>query len=170
MKRHLSLEPFSRDHNVGLALARRLTLASAEAQSVRRQVVQSLVRYWRDELEDHFVEEERMLCPMIRSKEFWDRMLAEHCEFHALVDELSSDMVDRVRVARAGALLHDHIRWEERTLFPEIERTASERELRSLLEQTAVLEESRAQSSWAPKRGELMRARAAAAVLAETGD
>ncbi len=47
-------------------------------------------------------------------------------------------------VLELGRLLNDHIRWEERELFPLIERSASAEQLRNLTQETERLEQGRA--------------------------
>ena len=57
MKRAFALEPFSRDHNDGLHLARTLKEERPAAPALAREA-------WEGELADHFAEEERLLGPL----------------------------------------------------------------------------------------------------------
>ena len=71
MKRHPALEPFSRDHQVGLVLAKSLmTATDSDAQA-------SFAEIWKKELEDHFNEEERLLGPLA-SGEHKSQLQSEH--------------------------------------------------------------------------------------------
>lgn len=126
MKRHPALEPFSRDHNDGLILARNLELD-------RDGAIEAMRLAWNVELEDHFAEEERLLIPLA-SEAAADRLRAEHEEIARRVQRLP----DEPEVL--GVLLRDHIRWEERVLFVEIEKTATEAQLAALAKQTDALE------------------------------
>ncbi len=118
MKRHPALEPFSRDHNDGLILARSLQLRRPGAETETRQA-------WTIELKDHFDEEERLVGPLLEEAQR-TRMIQEHREIERRIDSLPDEM------ERLGDLLHDHIRWEERELFPWIETHATAEQLASL--------------------------------------
>lgn len=142
MKRHLCLEPLSRDHNDGLILARHLDLEGAEALPSFRSA-------WEGELRDHFAEEERLLIPLC-SREDAERLLREHLAIASLAETATT--ADEAR--RLGVLLHDHIRWEERELFGRIE-SAPEATLRSLAEETKRIERRREN----PLRAELVARR-----------
>ncbi len=152
MKRHPSLEAFSRDHNVGLVLGRRLEQSATLDGAVRSEAAATLVRYWDEEMEDHFAEEERLLIPLIPSAEHRDRQIAEHRELAAIIADMRDGQVGPDRVALAGKRLGEHIRWEERTVFPAIENAASALDLQKLAEETARLESRRSDSTWSPRR------------------
>lgn len=145
MKRHPSLEPFSRDHNDGLILARRL-------DQLRAAALAEFAEAWEGELRDHFAEEERLLGPLcpLEAKE---RLLREHAEIEALGKSALTDEEAR----RLGDLLHDHIRWEERELFREIESRATSAALASLAHASIPLERRRGKAN--PKRAELVAKR-----------
>ncbi len=136
LKRHPSLEPFSRDHNQGLIIARRLS--SPE----KPDAVEQFAQIWKDELMDHFQEEQRLLGPLCTVDEL-SRMYAEHLSIgryasEAIAGSLSSD--DAVCLVE---ILDQHIRWEERTLFPAIEKRSTESQLTNLAAQTQSMEERR---------------------------
>ncbi len=159
MKRNPSLEPFSRDHNVGLILVRQLIQSAKESDQACRQVAQVLSQYWKDELEDHFVEEEELLTPLIPDEELRSRLVGDHRDFAQYVGLSDSGSCKPADLESMGRLLNDHIRWEERVLFPSIERTATTSQLSELLTKTTLLESRRSHSAWSPRRGELMRRR-----------
>jgi mannose-6-phosphate isomerase-like protein (cupin superfamily) len=147
MKRHPSLEPFSRDHNVGLILARRL-IAGEDGSLAAFQDA------WRAEFSDHFTEEERLLGPLALEHER-QRLLDEHASIAALGERAESGE----DAAELGRQLEAHIRWEERELFPSIEQHATTAALASLAVLTERLERRRAESPLAPRRSELVARR-----------
>lgn len=106
MKRSFALEPFSRDHNDGLQLARVL---KEDRQDATRMASEA----WDRELADHFAMEEAFLGPL--AGVLFEQMISEHRRIAQLVSELPM----RTRVL--GLALEEHIRWEERVLFPAIE-------------------------------------------------
>lgn len=160
MKRHPSLEAFSRDHNVGLVLGRKLDLVADLDEANRKDAAQALLRYWADEMADHFADEERLLTPLIPAIEVRARMAAEHRELADLVARLERGEIEPELIGRTGRLLSEHIRWEERSVFPAIEISATVAELKALGEQAELLEVRRAGSVWSPRRAELMKRRA----------
>jgi hypothetical protein len=156
MKRHPALEPFSRDHNDGLILARRLSLAADEGQETRAGAADLFMEAWKVELKDHFDEEERLLSDLA-SPEDRERLLAEHRVIEDHFDALTAGDLSRFRLAEIGKALHDHIRWEERGLFVAIENSASEEQLARLAQETHEHEQRRWELN--PKRKELVQRR-----------
>lgn len=143
MKRHPALEPFSRDHNDGLILARDLRKGVAGA-------VARIQAAWAEELRDHFAEEERLLIPLA-TDEAATRLRIEHKDIETRVSDLPEGAEE------LGAVLERHIRWEERVLFPEIEAMASPAQLAEVLRETEMLEERRWPNH--PRRAKLVSRR-----------
>lgn len=149
LARHPALQPLSREHFGGLVLARDLLRAAEEdaTSEQRRDVLRRLRAAWREELAPHFADEERLLGPLIQSGEQFRRLIAEHREIERLVHEAAPTRragdPDRALLAQVGQLLHDHIRWEERTLFPEVERAMSAEAAAEIARRTAEVEAER---------------------------
>lgn len=152
MKRHEALHPFSRDHSVGLVLARRL---------MREESVNELLRAWDLELKDHFLKEEALLSPLIEDPELRLRFMDDHMRFEALVEQIRRERSLRAFQIAAGRLLDEHIRWEEHVLFPHIEEVASAEQLQALRRQTDLVEKDRANSLLEPRRGLIVARRLA---------
>ncbi len=142
MKRAFALEPFSRDHNDGLHLARLLKERRPEAPNMAREA-------WEVDLRDHFLEEERLLGPL--AAELMGRLRQEHLEIEHLIAELPESSVI------LGYALENHIRWEERVLFPVIESTMSCEEEAILSAESMKMERRR----WVgcPQRARLVQRR-----------
>ena len=157
MLRHPALEAFSRDHNVGLLLARRLqdaVLGPAEA----RTAIELFREAWFGELLDHFAEEERLLLPLA-SVNHAERLIREHFVIAAAAAALEDPGLKARVLGEAGAVLEAHVRWEERELFPAIEASATPEQLRMLQEQTDIMEERHWDSPLAGRRRELVQKR-----------
>ncbi|MCU0674438.1 MAG: hemerythrin domain-containing protein [Myxococcota bacterium] len=105
--RDARLRELSSEHHAALVWARRLR------RGVDRQ---PMAERFARELEPHFAIEETILAPALRA-----------CGEHALVDRLLAEHATLRRLAAAdaheafGTALHDHVRFEERELFPRCE-------------------------------------------------
>ena len=153
MKRHRALQPFSRDHNVALILSRDLSRAPEADDVLCQALADRIGHYWRDELEDHFAEEERLLTPLARPSSA-RRLADEHRDIAARI-RVVAQQAQAETLRNLGTLLEAHVRWEERCLFVEIEEDASSEQLAQLLHEANAIEQRRAESTWAPRRGEL---------------
>lgn len=142
MKRAFALEPFSRDHNDGLHLARALKEERPEAPAMAREA-------WERELADHFAEEERLLGPLAGKDA--TRLHEEHRQIERLISELPFSCVS------LGQALEDHIRWEERVLFPAIETCLTPGEASNLAQEALKMERRRWDTC--PSRAELVQRR-----------
>lgn len=128
LKRHPSLQPMSRDHYVGLVQGRHL-LKAAEGNGVdRRAAVATFLDVWDNEISIHFDDEERLLAPLA-DQAGRTRLLDEHRHIRGLVQQARAHRkrIDPGAgwVGDLGQTLTDHIRWEERELFPAIEAAAA---------------------------------------------
>lgn len=122
MKRHPSLQPFSRDHNVSLILARHL---EREPSSDR---LREFILIWDGEMDDHFFEEERVLLKFVEPDQ-GARLINEHMRIRQYVVAGRRGMLCDGDIVRLGGLIHEHVRWEERTLFPALEEKLSPSDL-----------------------------------------
>lgn len=137
MKRTKYLEPLSHDHHHGLRAVAFLRRELADGTS-HRALADYILDLWRDELERHFRDEERLLLPLMTTPEterLATRMLAEHREIKGLIDAIDGDETSRAELLKTfPELLAAHIRFEERELFPKLEAEIPEKDLRKVAE------------------------------------
>jgi len=131
-KRHDSLIPLSHDHHHALAHARRLEAAVAMTDvSERRRAADDFVNFYLGRLVRHFREEEELFfAPLVDNDEARDQVIqavAQHLQVHALARALRRQLADGE--AEPETLLTTHVRWEERNLFPLVERLLSPEQL-----------------------------------------
>jgi len=110
MRRHPEFVSFSREHHDPLRLGRHL-LAGGGREELARLMPAMLA---------HFREEERSLLPRLASQgapELAGRLLREHEALRALFESA----LRGAHLAEAGQALIDHVRFEERVLFPFLE-------------------------------------------------
>lgn len=127
MKRHASLVPFSHDHHHALVEARRLRRAAEGYETQRRAAVEHFLGFFRTDTIRHFREEEEQLFPALAdqegaARELLVQALLEHQRIHALVGKLERE-ADAELMRDLAGLLEQHVRLEERRLFPLIQQT-----------------------------------------------
>jgi hemerythrin-like domain-containing protein len=121
VKRHPHLQPLSDDHHGALVLARRIGLAARDPErDALAKAWNDLRRHFARELERHFHVEEKRLFPQLEST--GEHALVERARAdHARLRELVRTEPDAVVAAQFAELLHRHVRFEERELFPRAE-------------------------------------------------
>lgn len=132
MKRDRALTRLSRDHQHGLAVALALKRATAETAPIAGA---AFVAFWEEEGQGHFRAEEEVLLPLAArhlpaAHEAVVRVLVEHVDIRRRAAELARAPIaelDDLHVL--GDRLQQHIRHEERVLFPLIEQTLPNEEL-----------------------------------------
>ena len=135
MKRAPALQSLSRDHNRALLLARRArrAAASGDEEAVRSSWAE-LAAAWDDEIADHFGCEERSVIPLLRelgADRLATRLLREHRAIRRTMDR--RERWDAERLGFLAAVMHDHVRCEERVAFPLLETRLSGDALASVL-------------------------------------
>lgn len=125
MKRIEALAPLSRDHHGSLILAQ-LLKKGAPAYKGLPDTVEGKIAYARqlfeNEIKEHFRKEELVLYKAKYCNEKIDRISeeikAEHKELAALFLSLDTGSAAEIKMDELGNKLEEHIRKEERTLFP----------------------------------------------------
>ena len=126
-KRHPSLQPLSRDHQLGLAHCRHLLKAARGTPAQRREALAQFLEAWEREISLHFDDEEWIVSPLA-DETLRKRLRLEHDRIRAMADQVRGHAgdadPDAAWVTMLAQALVDHIRWEERELFPLIESSA----------------------------------------------
>ena len=122
MRRHAQLQPLSRSHHQTLRLARQLKQGQWDLTDLRAK---------KTDLSRHFTEEEDSFSSMVYGlpdthpiMAQLSRMIFEHIVIMAMISciEHSKSMRNPEQLATFGALLSEHIAFEERELFPSLEQ------------------------------------------------
>jgi hemerythrin-like domain-containing protein len=142
MKRHKSLFPLSHDHQHGLALALKLKYSKKPLSSSPEEEITVLKNELADKYENvlrkHFKLEEKYLVPGFEENKLMKQMLEEHRKLEGLYNKIVNNTEKltlsqlREKLNLFGELLDLHIRFEERELFPLIEKLLSEEQLKEL--------------------------------------
>jgi hemerythrin-like domain-containing protein len=140
VKRHPALVALSHDHHLELVQARRLARAADAGPEERLEAARAYVELFFTETVRHFRDEEERLFPAYARHAgvtpTLRQILDEHMQLHGLVRALRTQVaageVDPERVRELGDLLREHVRVEERELFPAVEAALSDEELEEL--------------------------------------
>lgn len=127
MKRSPELRDLSEQHHYGLVEARNLRHA-AEGRKPLDETIAAFLYAWEAEIQPHFRCEEELLLPEFARCVPEDdplivQTLVEHVRLRRAVRELKTADAARRRELAAwlGRALDEHIRFEERQLFPRVE-------------------------------------------------
>jgi hypothetical protein len=125
VKRHPKLQQLSRDHHQALVLAKACQRAANSEDLATLNLAYTRLAYaMTHELEPHFKIEEMDLLPRLANGEYdslVSRTLKDHEQLRVLA--LAAQQRDRLAMQAFGGLLVDHVRFEERELFPALEKT-----------------------------------------------
>ena len=141
MKRAEALRPLSREHLVALLAAKKLKEADDLEEETR-----AFLEFWRNDGKRHFRVEEEVLLPGWAMHAEVDsdgvrRMLDEHLAIRREALRLEAGEATLEEARELGGLLHDHVRFEERRLFPMVEEALGPDDLARL---GASIEEAQA--------------------------
>lgn len=132
MKRHKALVQLSRDHHFGLLLCWKLKEGIKRNISPER-MSKYIKLFYLQNLKPHFFEEEETLFPLLGNEHpLIKEAISEHRQFAKMIDE---DFKTPEQIQIFQDLLNTHIRKEERVIFPEIEKQATEEQLENLLQE-----------------------------------
>jgi iron-sulfur cluster repair protein YtfE (RIC family) len=130
IKRSPELITLSRDHHDGLLLCWKIRTGLKKEIATDR-IAAYLVYFFEHDLKDHFRTEEEILFPLLPVD---DAMVEEAITQHELLNQLA-DQIRKGDAAMNELLLlfanelDNHIRFEERKLFPHIEQDARREDL-----------------------------------------
>ena len=144
IKRTAELAPLSRDHHEGLLLGWKLQ------QGIKHKVAAARMAayvkwFWPVHLEPHFQKEETFLPPLLPDgNPLIQQMLAEHIEIEKMVASITENATYAEFIA-LGDMVKNHIRFEERILFNEVEKSATPEQLQQLATQ---LTDAEVEAKW----------------------
>jgi hemerythrin-like domain-containing protein len=161
MKRAPELRTLSEDHHHGLVHARRLRRAAeGDEPHPAEATARDFLDFWQKDTSIHFRKEEEVLLPVVArhggdvSQGPLVEMLSQHARIRGLVMRLSDEVEGgnfRPETLREiGELLEEHIRLEERLVFPLVEESLPEAALTELAARLEVKEAGPRVEPWVP--------------------
>ncbi len=126
LKRHRALQPLSRDHHHGLLLSWKIrTGFKKQIEPVRIKTYADW--FFNTHLLPHFELEEKHIFPLLEPEnDLIKRALADHRRLKRLFH--NEEDIEKT-LFKIEEELEQHIRFEERILFPEIQKVATEDQL-----------------------------------------
>ena len=134
MKRDPALSDLSRDHHQALYRAMRMKRA---AEDDLGEVRDNVLEFWVDHGAKHFRIEEEILLPALATSadpgdEAVVKVLVDHVWIRERMHRLAGGELDLAEMHELGDRLEQHVRHEERVLFPLIEAALEEDALAAL--------------------------------------
>lgn len=140
MKRHPALADLSRDHHHALVEAKTLTKTPDESAATRN--AEAYLEHWNEDIVWHFFEEEQTILPILQrhtdltTNDHVRRLITDHAwirdETETIANRLNEGAQLKDALIQLGERLRDHARFEDRELFPYLEDTLTDEELRDL--------------------------------------
>ncbi|MGG9960028.1 hemerythrin domain-containing protein [Ferruginibacter sp. SUN106] len=139
MKRHETLAPLSREHHGALILARLLQKDAPAYKGLPQDTETKAVyamNFFKTNLQQHFDKEEILLHQVKKYNSAIEiltgEIILEHLQLTTLFDALQHTKELPAALDKLGRLLEDHIRKEERILFPLIQEHCAENILNAI--------------------------------------
>jgi hemerythrin-like domain-containing protein len=123
MKRHIALQPLSRQHHTALLAV--LLLKKGIARQAPPPIMRAFVQQvWDEDLQPHFRAEEEWLLPAVQqpaTENLVRQMLEEHAQLRTMHHQMMVKDADSAVIGQFASMLEQHVRWEERVCFPAME-------------------------------------------------
>jgi hemerythrin-like domain-containing protein len=135
VKRNENLKTLSWEHHDGLVVAFRLK-QGLKAGIPRKTLCEYIIHVWENTLVHHFWQEEQCINSILNrtgeGKKLKRQMIDDHAWFRTVIGEYKNHNSDKVQIESFADRLNHHIRFEEKELFPFIEKHSSGAELRQI--------------------------------------
>ena len=131
IKRSKELAPLSREHHDGLLYAWKIKQGLANGTPV--ETLCNYTRwFWSNHIKPHFKDEEKVLIKFLPAgNPLVQQMMTEHAQIRDLVISLDK-IPDRSSLKLLSEFINNHIRFEERELFPYVEKTLNPEQLNEI--------------------------------------
>ncbi len=132
IKRNNNIVILSKDHHSGLLFCWKIRQGLKHEVATER-IIKYTKYFWSNHLAIHFREEEAILFSFLKGG-LVQKALEDHKQIKHQLDDLLDGSVDDAKegLVRLTNLIDDHIRYEERELFPHFEKMLSEEQLEAV--------------------------------------
>ena len=135
VKRDENIKRLSREHHFSLLFCWKIRKGLKTDVATER--IRKYVQYfWQQHLQPHFREEEKIFFAPIKDR-LVQRAINEHKYIKQQIEDLAnySKNNERKSLAKIADMVYEHVRYEERDLFPHLERKLSKEQLENIGEQ-----------------------------------
>ena len=132
LKRNENIIKLSRDHHASLLFCWKLRQGVKYHASVERMI--KYVKYfWDHHFSQHFREEEEFLFAPLKDKVV-QKAIDDHEKVKSFISELSfsGSEIQNNKLSQLADMVDDHVRYEERILFPHLETELTEDQLEKI--------------------------------------
>ena len=132
IKRSEYLKPFSKDHHFSLLFCWKIRQGLRKEVALER-ICKYVQYFWQQHLLPHFEEEELILFTPVNGRPV-QRAIREHTQIRQQVEALANCLGNNVqnRLAKLADMVDKHVRYEERELFPHLERKLNKEQLEDI--------------------------------------
>jgi hemerythrin-like domain-containing protein len=131
--RNEQIKKLSRDHHFSLLFCWKIRQGLKNNLQPER-ICEYVQYFWQQNLQQHFREEEKILFAPIKDRQV-QRAINEHKQIRhqieGLADYLGKNDIQK-SLARIADMVDDHVRYEERTLFPHLEKKLKKEQLENI--------------------------------------
>jgi hemerythrin-like domain-containing protein len=125
IKRSEALKQLSKDHHFNLLLIWKIKQGLQLNVELMR-IQNFITHFFNEQILHHFsVEENHLFCLLPQDDALRLRAEQEHSAIKEIAAEISTEKIPADRITEFASMLESHIRFEERTLFPFIEKNVS---------------------------------------------
>jgi hemerythrin-like domain-containing protein len=141
IKRSEHIVKLSKDHHLSLLFCWKIRNGlKAAVEPVR--IIKYVAYFWQHHMKPHFMEEESILFAPVADDKV-QQALDEHASITRQIKSLHAAEEDIVaRLSALADMVDDHVRYEERELFPHLEQVLSKEQLISIGEALAPGDEA----------------------------
>lgn len=154
VRRNDNLKHLSRDHHYTLLFSWKIRKGLREAVEAER-IKNYVQHFWLHDMEQHFREEEEILFAPVQDEQV-QRALDDHRRIKAQVDAvmLAPAQIAARHLLHLAQLVDDHVRYEERELFPHLESVLTPVQLEAIgrqLHEAPLLQDNFEDNFWVKK-------------------
>ena len=120
IKRHESIKWLSKEHHFGLLNSWKINKGINRGISINI-IKNYVIFFWENNLQQHFKEEEELLFNVIDDDKI-NSAIEQHTSIREKINTLYNGHADSLLLQQFAQELNDHIRYEERILFPFLEK------------------------------------------------
>ncbi|MEO8820082.1 MAG: hemerythrin domain-containing protein [Ginsengibacter sp.] len=135
LKRHDDIVKLSKDHHAGLLFCWKIR-QGVKFHVEKNRMIRYVKYYWDHHFSTHFHEEEAFLFAPVKNDEV-QKAIEDHQKIKIFIDKIGVSGVEKKEddLLELADTVDNHIRFEERILFPHLQKTLSEAQLQKIGEQ-----------------------------------